>query len=152
PARRVPMEEQPSTVIKRLAGDRWDLVFGRLAPELGAAMDRAPRHVPCPVHDSNDGFRLFKDWKQTDGGICSTCGPKADGIRLFAWVKGLEYTQALKILLQDLEGTNVSVPLPRVNTAREIHAEEARQYEADRKAAARIRRAWNGSYALDQPM
>ena len=65
--------------IRDLAHGQWLFILERLCPELGPAIARLGRHVPCPVHGGKDGFRLFKDAQQTGGGICNSCGAKADG-------------------------------------------------------------------------
>jgi len=70
--------------VRELAAGRWLDLLGALAPELTPALDRVGRHVPCPVHGGADGFRLFRDVKQTGGGICNTCGTFPDGFALLA--------------------------------------------------------------------
>ncbi|MBW2135795.1 MAG: hypothetical protein JRG72_11325 [Deltaproteobacteria bacterium] len=67
--------------IREQARGRWSRILLTLAPELETAVQKAPRHVPCPVHGGKDGFRLFGDWEETGGGICNTCGNFPSGFR-----------------------------------------------------------------------
>lgn len=150
------MEEQPSEKILRLAQGRWDAIFKRLAPELNDAISRAPqgrnpRHVRCPVHGSsgnNDGFRFFREWRDKGNGICNTCGALPNGIAMLAWVKGLSFTDALKLLFDELDGPGASIPPPRRKTRQEIEREKARQLAEDRKRVANIRRVWSETLCL----
>lgn len=77
---------------------RWHEVFSSLAPELGDAAEVAGKkgHVPCPVHGGTDGFRLFRDYATTGGGVCNTCGPFNDGFALLGWLRGGDVRSVLK--------------------------------------------------------
>ena len=60
--------------VRAAAEGRWLEICGILAPQLAPAMEKIGTHVPCPVHGGDDGFRLFKDFSKSGGGICNTCG------------------------------------------------------------------------------
>lgn len=146
------MDEQLSERIVRLAAGRWPAIFGRLAPvELGEAMHRAPRHVRCPVHGGvhNDGFRLFRNYPETGGGICNTCGGHSNGISLLAWLKGMSYADTLRALLDELEGQGASLPPPPRKSGAELERERQARLEEDRALANRIRRVWRSALPLD---
>lgn len=147
------MEEQPSQKVLRLAAGRWEAIYSHLASdELGEAMTRAPRHVKCPIHGSsgsNDGFRLYRDWRETGGGVCNTCGGHADGISLFAWLKGMDYADTLRLLLDELDGCNREIPPAHRRSAAEIERERQAQREEDRRSANRIRQVWQGAVSLN---
>lgn len=81
---------------KQAAAGHWLSLLADLAPDLGPAIDRAGRHVTCPIHGGNDGFRLFRDAARTGGGICNTCGHFADGFALLAWVNDWTLVEALE--------------------------------------------------------
>lgn len=80
------------------ARGNWYSIASCLTPELNSAMQKIGKHVPCPVHGGSDGFRLFKDFSETGGGVCNTCGSFANGIALTKWVKGWSYVQTLEAL------------------------------------------------------
>lgn len=82
--------------IRAKASGHWPNIIASLAPELGHAIKHAGLHVPCPVHGGTDGFRLFKDFSQSGGGICNSCGAKADGIELLHWVTGKNRAEIAK--------------------------------------------------------
>ena len=72
------------SLAQRAAG-RWRELYSGF-PELSEAMAKAPRHVTCPIHGGQDGFRLFRDWEQSGGGVCNTCGTYCDGVSLLQWL------------------------------------------------------------------
>ena len=88
---------------QRLKGG-WERVLLALAPELLPAIEKAPRHVPCPVHGGNDGFRLFKNWQEDGGGICNSCGTFPDGFALIGWLRGWSFKETLHEVAQVLSG------------------------------------------------
>lgn len=78
------------------AEGRWDDIFQSLAAELLPFQKRPGWHGPCPVHGGEDGFRVFKKTADThSGGMCQTCGVKADGIALLMWVNKWTFSEAL---------------------------------------------------------
>lgn len=97
-----------SELVRNRARGKWDMIYARLAPELGEALKKPGRHVTCPVHGTGnrggkgDGFRLFTERGNRNaldaagGGICNSCGPKPDGFALLMWLKGWDFPKALK--------------------------------------------------------
>lgn len=83
--------------VRNKARGAWVEILGRLAPQLGEALDRAPRHVDCPFpwHGGKKDFRLFQDAAETGGGIC-TCCTCHDGFELLMKINGWEFKDALK--------------------------------------------------------
>ncbi|MCL4502396.1 MAG: toprim domain-containing protein [Deltaproteobacteria bacterium] len=90
------------------AQGRWSHILASLAPELECALEKAPRHVPCPVHGGKDGFRLYRDYEDNGGAVCNTCGPQPNGFRLLQWLRGWSFPQALEAVSEALGG---GVPL-----------------------------------------
>lgn len=112
-----------ATTVRQAASGNWLAILATLAPHLESALKRPGRHAPCPVHGGKDGFRLFKDVDLTGGGICSTCGPKADGISMLMWLCGWSYPEALSnvaLMLgvepEQRKGQQVSKPVSLATT------------------------------------
>ncbi len=125
-----------SEQIRRLAHGRWRCILSQLAPELGKALERTGRHVPCPVHGGKDGFRLFRDVSETGGGICNTCGAYPDGLALLQWLKGWSFPETLEAI------SGVFSPeLPR--------PEPKRKQVPTRKEMFRLKFTWRGSIPAD---
>jgi phage/plasmid primase-like uncharacterized protein len=82
----------------------WADLLSELAPELAPAIEASGNHVPCPVHGGTDGFRVFKDFPATGGGICNTCGSFANGVRLLAWVRQVTPREAARMIHRWLDG------------------------------------------------
>jgi putative DNA primase/helicase len=80
--------------LKQMASGRWASIVTSLAPQLEKAIERLPYHVSCPVHGGVDGFRLFKDFDETGGGVCNTCGIVHDGYSLIMWANGWDFKTA----------------------------------------------------------
>lgn len=84
-------------LVEALTG-RWKFVLWDLAPELRTAIERAPQHVPCPMHGGHDGLRLFRDYEETGGAICNTCGAFRNGFLLLEKVLGVERSEAVRLV------------------------------------------------------
>lgn len=82
--------------VRPLAEGRWEQILSALAPQLQPALERAGRHVPCPVHGGKDGYRVFKDVEYTGGSICNTCGSFSDGFATVMWANGWDFATTLK--------------------------------------------------------
>ena len=102
--------------VRRHARGHWIRVLAALAPALGPALERLGRHVPCPVHGGRDGFRLFRDARETGGGICNTCGAFSDGFALLMWMNGWRFSDALRAVAATLPRSYLdcgpSLPVP----------------------------------------
>lgn len=82
--------------VKAAARGRWENICRELAPTLCEALDRRGHHVACPVHGGADGFRLFKDFDESGGGICNTCGTFSDGLALISWANGWSFSTTVQ--------------------------------------------------------
>jgi phage/plasmid primase-like uncharacterized protein len=97
-------------VFRDQAAGRWGGIMSILAPELEYALEKAPRHVPCPMHQGKDGFRLYKDFERTGGGICNTCGPFPNGFKILQWLRGWTFPETLEAVSEVLNGGSPVVP------------------------------------------
>lgn len=88
--------------IKQAANGNWPLIIRSLAEILIPAIERKGRHVPCPIHGGRDGFRLYKDFDESGGGICNTCGSFPDGFALLQWSNGYSFAESLLAVAQVL--------------------------------------------------
>ena len=87
--------EYLSAEVKLAANGRWKEIFSALAPSLKQALEHPGRHVPCPVHGGEDGFRLFPNYETNGSGICNTCGARTDGFAMLMWVNQWTFRQAV---------------------------------------------------------
>ena len=75
---------------------QWATIISQLSEQdISAAIDRR-KHVVCHKgHSNNKHFRLFKDFDQTGGAIC-TCGAFGDGFKLLDHLNGWDRKTALR--------------------------------------------------------
>lgn len=90
--------------IKASATGKWAEIAMAVAPELAEAIARPGRHVACPVHGGKDGFRLYRDFNVTGGGICNTCGAKVDGLNLLSWITGKGIKEVISLVADAMGG------------------------------------------------
>ena len=100
--------------LKQLAAGRWKSIVTSLAPQLGLAIERLPHHVSCPVHGGVDGFRLFKDFDETGGSVCNTCGIQNDGYATLMWVNGWDFKTTHRAIHDMLLGDRANQYRPPV--------------------------------------
>ena len=111
--------------LKQLAAGRWGGIVSLLSPQLAEAIERLPHHVPCPVHGGVDGFRLFKDFDETGGGVCNTCGIKHDGYTLIMWANGWDFKTTHSAVHDMLLGSDTNQHRPPVMPRKVIQKEVA---------------------------
>ena len=108
--------------VKAAATGKWEFIFSTLAGDalskaIAAASGRGrDTHVPCPIHGGKDGFRLFKDWRDSGAGICNTCGCFKDGLALLMAIRKEEFYQTLTAVANVL-GIDPNNPLRPRNDA-----------------------------------
>lgn len=126
------------------ARGRWGHILAALAPELAEALERAPRHVPCPMHGGQDGFRLFKDYEDNGGAMCNTCGSFPSGFRVLQWLKGWDFPEVLAAVAELLGGG-----LPEVQPSnRKGNGDKPGNQKDDGKIRQRLRRTWRDAVDL----
>jgi len=143
----------------------WDLILKALCPEIDSrAFDKPGRHTKCPVHGvagrGGDGFKFFrKDFQDSGGGMCNTCGTYPDGFSLLMWVKNYGFADAVADVgnYLGIRSTEDENQQEKVNRANE-QALAARRKELEEKEAAsnlyhrkRLNELWKGSLPLTHP-
>ena len=132
--------------LKLLAAGRWESIVASLAPQLGQAVERTPNHVPCPVHGGTDGFRLFRDFDETGGGVCNTCGIQHDGYALIMWANGWDFRTTHHAIHDMLLGSGEKHCLPPRQVNKAVRKEENRQDIRDS-----LNHVWKANIPLTSP-
>ncbi len=133
-----------AAAVRNAARDSWDVVLAHLAPEIQPALDRPGRHIPCPVHGGKDGFRVFKDVRETGGGICNTCGTYSDGFALLMWLRNWDFVTTLKAVAE-LLGTGAITEFSQRRAPAPVKAKE----RMDNKK--RLSETWASSVPITAP-
>ncbi|RCW63332.1 primase-helicase-like zinc-binding protein [Marinobacter nauticus] len=90
------MSYYKAETVREAASGNWLFIVSALAPHAEEALKRLGKHVACPIHGGKDGFRLFKkNFLETGGGICNTCGPRHDGFELLMWLNNWSFKETL---------------------------------------------------------
>lgn len=80
--------------IKYAARGRWSQIICDVG---GISDDFLTRqHGPCPKCGGNKPFRVFDDFQETGGAVCSRCGKFGDGIEVVKWSNGIEFYDAIE--------------------------------------------------------
>ncbi|MCW0399206.1 hypothetical protein NB700_001762 [Xanthomonas sacchari] len=91
---------------------RWDQVLPALIPEIALAVDKGHQHhITCPFHGGINDFRVYADFADTGGAICS-CGTWPDGWKLLMHAKNCTFWEAKKMLIEALGGRFDAANLP----------------------------------------
>lgn len=138
------MEKYDAISVKNAARDNWDMVLAHLAPEIQPALDKPGRHIPCPVHGGKDGFRVFKDVRESGGGICNTCGGHSDGFALIMWLRNWDFVTTLKAVAE-LMGTGAITEFSERRAPAPVKAQERMDNQK------RLKETWNNSIPVTAP-
>lgn len=152
--------------VKEIASGRWDLIFDTLAPELELARRKAPLHVPNPKTGAGrDGFRLYKDWVDTGGGVLNTHdgdserfatlqGSFTDGLALLRWLRpDWSFQELLDAIHRSLGGDLEPIELSPKEKERRRQAAENRRIEQEKRdiqRKTRLNRVWTETRALTE--
>lgn len=145
--------------VSSYARGHWDEIYASLAPQLGEAIAKKGRHVPCPVHGGTDGFRLHKTWDEGQA-ICNTCQDFVHnsertwqkGFGVLMWVTGRTFPQVLEDvasivaphLLDDRPTRRALPPRPAYVPPKRTQAD----VDADLGMVERMRKTWSESLPL----
>lgn len=158
------MKNLDAPVVKQAAFGQWDRILQSLATEIpDAAFTRLGRHVACPVHaggTKGDGFKLFKkDFLETGGGMCNTCGKFHDGFKLLMWLKGWDFPttveevgSVLGISSPEAQKEQRSTNKDREEEIQQIRAKRlAKETEDNARIRLGLRKIWTESIPLTDP-
>jgi hypothetical protein len=126
--------------VKARAAGRWEQIVLTLAPSIAEAIEHpGKRHIDCPRHGGKGDFRVYKDFHETGGGVC-TCGIWPDGIALIGAINGWNFKESLNEIAKVLFGGELTqLPIRRHVQKRDTAREDAATLQ-------RLRALW--SYAL----
>lgn len=143
--------------VKRLSNGQWDRIYAALAPQLGEALAKIGRHVPCPVHGGKDGFRMRRDSVEGHG-LCNTCtdGRRIDGFAMLQLVNGWTFTEAVTEVLSVVDPTGRMMAQDATRQARTpirtaSPPTPVRPVEEDKRKMRNLRDTWMASVPLSDP-
>jgi phage/plasmid primase-like uncharacterized protein len=118
-----PVRKTSAEVIADASG-KWpylldDLSGGALSDAIASWQKSPNHHVDCPMCGGKDKFRLFKDFAEMGGGVCSHCGTFKRGVALLAALNNVDSRDAFKEIAKWQRGEEVT---PTVHTRPPIAA------------------------------
>ena len=78
---------------------QWPSIIAALShADVSDALAKIGKHVRCHNDHGNtkQQFRLYKDFAETGGGVCNTCGSSADGFAMFDYLNGWDRKTAVR--------------------------------------------------------
>ncbi len=133
---------------KAKAEGSWEGILEAKAPQLRGALEmEGKRHVPCPHPNhpkSTDGFRVFKDFRITGGGVCNTCGTFRDGFSLLRWINGWSGKEALEEV-ESYMGGRIGRHAPKAPTGPVIVKDRTKENDLLRRS---LNRVWLESISI----
>lgn len=140
---------------KREAQGKWGAIIGTRYPALAGALTiPGVSRCTCPVHGSSkevgDGFRVYKDFEQTGGGVCNTCGSRSSGIDLIMWLENCSSHEALKILESELGIDSKSPVRPKTRTPSPAPKPKQEDSEAIKKREQTLEKIWSEATPLSE--
>ncbi|EQD77093.1 hypothetical protein B1B_01255, partial [mine drainage metagenome] len=134
----------------RMTG-RWGELYSDLLPELLPAMEAPPQHHPCPhpghLSRHGDAFRLFRDWNESGGGVCNTCGARPNGVLMLEWLLGLDRDTVVAIIRDWVDRVEPVTARMRWRTP----AIEQAPQENDLKLASWLSQLWSQAARMGDP-
>lgn len=132
------------------AEGNWGAVMSALAPALEPAVAANGKHVSCPVHGgkNSDAFRVFKDFDQTGGCICNSCGAQPNGIATLKWLFDWDTKQAFTEVANVLGMTDTAASQSnkvRIKPKAENPENEKAKAEKRAQVIGKLKAAWEES-------
>ena len=129
---------------------RWPEIMAKLAPreDLLKAIERGSRRVGwCPVHlgKHGDAFRVFKDFVDTGGAVCNTCGKFGTGFKVLMWINGWDEVTTGRELRRFLDGEQPAAP---INTRRALPPMAPVEPERRRPSRDGLMNLWDAAMPL----
>lgn len=140
--------------VLKAADGRWLGIYQELCPILENAQSRPGKSSSCPVHGGKDGFRIFKKTAGTSsGGICQTCGIKADGFALIQWVNSWSFHETLQQVgaLLNVEDPNGRNGIGQIQPKRIAKTQKDSKGPSDKWIIGWLRKMWEESLGLADP-
>lgn len=144
------MESQSLT--QRCRG-RWPEIMAALAPyeDLLKAIERGSRRQGwCPVHrgQHGDAFRVFKDFSDTGGAVCNSCGKFGTGFKVLMWINGWDELRTGRELKRFLDGERIEPVSAKPRILAPAAPAEKASYRPTRE---RLSELWEESLPLTHP-
>ena len=134
------------------ARGRWAQILPLVGPfeEVVAAEGR--RHVGCPMHEgkTEKNFRLLRDFDDSGGVACNTCGVFSTGFRLIARYNRSSIREAFAVVQSILDGNTIT---PKARPRSDIDRQRKRKREEDYDAyvTRQLQEMYTGSVVADHP-
>lgn len=135
--------------VRAAAAGRWSMIYSRVTGFDDALKSAGRnRHVSCPICNRKR-FRLFKDYEETGGGIC-TCGDYPDGFMLLraVWGYGPDRTYELFKTVAEIVGGDHSSAATLPAPTQRSHAPRPK---LDAAALLKLQTVHGQLIAVDQP-
>lgn len=135
--------------LKDMCDGRWAEIIPALSTiDISNAIVKLGKHFRCHNDhgNTNEQFRLYKDFHSTGGGVCNTCGFFPNGFLLLSYLNGYDTRTAVKEVADYLREQNVT---PRTQRKVANKKPEEQVFEVDRKRVEQLQRTWSETTELE---
>lgn len=141
-------------VARRYADGNWDQIIRMLAPQLGSVIDAGGKHTWCPhpghTHQRHgDAMRTYRNFRETGGMVCNTCGFFKDGWAVLRWFHTWTFGETVRAIESCFTGGQIPAPRPPDPTEAARKAKE--RAEQDAKISTRLATVWRGVIPIEAP-
>lgn len=136
--------------IARRASGNWSAILPALGPFQEVVEAQGRRHVGCPMHEgtTNKNFRILKDFDETGGVACNSCGVFTTGFNLLVKYHGCSIYEAFKLVSEYLDGNPSRV---RNRAPRRDHNKRQREEAHDKRIAEMLLSMHTASLPAEAP-
>ena len=134
--------------LKRACAGQWASIIGALSiVDISEAIQNkhTRRHFVCHLPHDGKGkkFRVFEDFDQTGGGIC-TCARSADGFALLRYLNGWDNARAVREVAKYLEDRGYKPDHSMAKPA----VPQKRKFSVNEKSIAKLHETWQKAVPL----
>ncbi|TVS17232.1 MAG: hypothetical protein EA417_07400 [Gammaproteobacteria bacterium] len=132
--------------LRRRCEGRWQEIITALSHvDISEALGKLGRHVKCHHNHgkTKQQFRLFRDFQETGGGTCNTCGHYPNGFLLLTYLNGYDIKTAVKEVANYIREREIPQrPKPAKN------AVPKKTFEVDTRKVENLKKVWSGTIDL----
>lgn len=135
--------------LKQQCAGQWPSIINALSQvDLSEAFAKIGKHVRCHRNHGSTKrqFRLFKDFGETGGGVCNTCGSYPDGFSLLDYLNDWDRKTAVREVANYLRDRGYT---PARTSEAVVIAPQKRTLAVNKEHAKKLQTLWKEAVPID---